>query len=81
MTDILDTLKRGHDSMGCIGSQACADAIAEIKRLRAIHHAFRAVDDLDWRHLDSFIPQSGHGKFWRAVFAEVRAAISPGAKS
>ena len=41
-----------------------------------VAHAFRAVDDIDWEHLDQFIPQSGHGRFWRAVFQEVRAALS-----
>lgn len=42
----------------------------------AVQHAFRAADDIDWKHLDQFIPQSGHGRFWRAIFAEVRAALS-----
>lgn len=41
-----------------------------------VRKAFRNADDLDWEHLDQFIPQSGHGQFWRAVFAEVRAALN-----
>jgi hypothetical protein len=46
--------------------------MVEIERLRA---PFRNVDDLDWGHLLSFIPDSGHGRFWKAVFAEVRASL------
>lgn len=38
--------------------------------------AFRNADDLDWKHLLSFIPESGHGRFWKEVFAEVRAALA-----
>lgn len=41
-----------------------------------VRRAFCAVDELDWKHLISFIPDSGHGKFWKAVFAEVRTALS-----
>jgi hypothetical protein len=41
-----------------------------------LRHAFRAVDELDWKHLLSFIPDSGHGKFWKAVFAETRTALA-----
>ena len=42
----------------------------------AVRRAFCAADDIDWAHLDQFIPQSGHGRFWKAVFAEVRTALS-----
>jgi hypothetical protein len=42
----------------------------------ALHHAFRNADELDWRHLLSWMPDSGHGKFWRAVFEEVHAALA-----
>lgn len=45
----------------------------EIKRLR---HPYRAVDDLDWQHLAMMLPDSGHGRFWKAVMAEVRAALT-----
>lgn len=38
---------------------------------------FRNVDDLDWKHMLSFIPDSGHGRFWKAVFAELRTALTP----
>lgn len=41
-----------------------------------IVHAFRNVDSLDWRHLYLFIPDSGHGKFWKAVFREVQEAMA-----
>lgn len=41
-----------------------------------IDHAFRNVDHLDWRHLYSFIPDSGHGKFWKEVFNEVQHALA-----
>jgi hypothetical protein len=41
-----------------------------------VREAFRAVDETDWAHLDQFIPHSAHGRFWRTVFAEIRAALS-----
>jgi len=44
----------------------------------AVIEAFRNVDAEDWENLDSYIPYSenGKGQFWRAVFKEVRAALS-----
>jgi hypothetical protein len=45
-------------------------------RVAELENPFRAADDIDWAHLDQFIPQSGHGRFWKAVFAELRAALS-----
>jgi len=51
--------------------------VATLKaRITELENPFRAVDDIDWAHLDQFIPQSGHGKFWRSVFAELRTALS-----
>lgn len=44
----------------------------EIKKLR---HPFRSVDDLDWQHLNMMLPESGHGRFWKAVLAELRVAL------
>lgn len=38
--------------------------------------AFRNVDDLDLRHLELFLPDSGHGQFWKSVVRELRAAIA-----
>ena len=43
----------------------------------ALRHAFRAADKQDWDHLFRFIPDSGHGRFWKAVFGEVLAALQP----
>lgn len=61
----------------CNGTGRAAQAVPDSCR-----HAFRAADDIDWSHLDQFIPHSGHGQFWRAVFKEVRAALSvPSAQS
>ena len=40
-----------------------------------VRHAFRNVDEKDWDQLTRMIPNSGHGKFWKAVFAEVREAL------
>jgi hypothetical protein len=42
----------------------------------AVRHAFRNADAKDWEHLLRYIPDSGHGKFWKAVFAEVREALA-----
>lgn len=41
----------------------------------AVRHAFRNADAKDWEHLLRCIPDSGHGKFWKAVFEEVREAL------
>jgi hypothetical protein len=35
---------------------------------------FRNADEKDWAHLFAFIPESGHGKFWKAVLMEAHAA-------
>jgi hypothetical protein len=37
---------------------------------------WRAVDDQDWDYLLGLIPDGGRGRFWKAVFAEQRAAIA-----
>lgn len=36
---------------------------------------FRAVDDQDWEFLLSLIPDGGRGRFWKAVFAELRPLL------
>ena len=53
------------------------EAVNNFEALKALHHSFRAADEIDWQHLMSFLPDSGHGKFWKAVFAEVRSALNP----
>src|SRR5690606_24953660 len=40
-----------------------------------LRHAFRNADGLDWNWLDNQLGDSGHGRFWKATFAEVRAAL------
>lgn len=35
-----------------------------------LRRAFRNADDMDWWHLERCIPDSGHGRFWKAVFKE-----------
>lgn len=37
--------------------------------------ALRNADDKDWEQLFKMIPDSGHGKFWKAVMTEIRAAM------
>ena len=37
--------------------------------------ALRNADDKDWEHLFRMLPDSGHGKFWKAVMTEIRAAM------
>ncbi len=49
-----------------------------------LRHAFRNVDGLDWNWLDNQLGDSGHGRFWKATFAEIREALrsqSPGHSS
>jgi hypothetical protein len=48
----------------------------ETERAKALLKAFRNVDEHDWRHLAMWIPESGHGRFWKSVFAEARAALT-----
>lgn len=40
-----------------------------------VAHAFRNADKLDWEHLLKMIPDSGHGRFWKAVLTEAREAL------
>lgn len=44
--------------------------------LSELVRAFENADDKDWDHLFKMIPESGHGKFWRAVFTEARPMLS-----
>lgn len=37
---------------------------------------FGAADVYDFARLDTWIPESGHGQFWKHVFFEVRAALN-----
>lgn len=48
-------------------------AASEIDRLRG---PFRNADAKDWEHLFRMLPESGHGKFWKAVLAEMKIALS-----
>lgn len=48
-------------------------AAAEIERLR---HPFRNADRMDWDHLFRMLPDSGHGRFWKAVLMEMRDALT-----
>lgn len=43
--------------------------------LRLLRHPFRNADSKDWGHLMQMIPDSGHGKFWKAVMTEMRGAL------
>lgn len=38
--------------------------------------AFGMTDDQDWEYLLSLIPDGGRGRFWKAVIAETRQALS-----
>lgn len=40
-----------------------------------VAHAFRKADKMDWEHLLKMLPDSGHGKSWKAVLAEARQAL------
>lgn len=42
----------------------------------AIEATFHTVDDQDWEYLFSLIPDGGRGRFWKAVFTEIDAALS-----
>ena len=48
-------------------------AADEIDRLR---HPFRNADALDWEHLFKMLPDSGHGRFWKEVLTEAKAAMA-----
>lgn len=48
-------------------------AATEIRRLR---EPFRHADDMDWDQLFKMLPDSGHGKFWKAVMKEMRVALA-----
>lgn len=44
-------------------------------RTNSLAHHFRNADSIDWDHLKSFIPDSGHGKFWKALFKEIEFSL------
>lgn len=49
-------------------------AATEIEKLRL---PFRAVDAEDWAFLMERLGDGGRGRFWKSVFAELRAALTP----
>lgn len=55
-----------------IADRAMAPLEARIAELEA---PYRNADALDWEQLFQMLPDSGHGKFWKAVMAEVRATL------
>jgi hypothetical protein len=61
-------------------SDAVADAKKAIKRLpdtnANLAKPFRAVDDQDWVFLIDLIPDGGRGRFWKAVFSELRPLLN-----
>lgn len=69
----LATKKDGDPNISRVSSSTLVDAADEIERLR---HPFRNADGLDWEHLFRMLPDSGHGKFWKAVLTEARAALA-----
>jgi hypothetical protein len=70
---VLAALKeqREHERDACATRLTMAEL--EIERLR---HPFRNADKLDWEHLFKMLPDSGHGKFWKAVLTEAKAALA-----
>lgn len=44
-------------------------------QINLLVYAFRNVEEKDWEHLFSYIPDSGHGRFWKSVFGEVRSSL------
>ena len=45
-------------------------------RIAELERPYRNADDKDWEHLFRMLPDSGHGKFWKDVMREVRAATA-----
>lgn len=45
------------------------------KRETRLAAAVRNVDEIDLFHLERWLPDSGHGRFWKAVVQELRIAI------
>lgn len=46
------------------------------ERIRKLRHPFRNADNQDWDQLFRMIPDSGYGKFWKAVMTETRQALN-----
>lgn len=51
------------------------EARGGVAQAAPLAHAFRNADEQDWAHLFRYLPDSGHGQFWKAVFGEVRASL------
>lgn len=65
-----------HPTMGgntSVQQSLLDEAADEIDRLR---HPFRNADALDWEHLFKMLPDSGHGRFWKEVLTEAKAALA-----
>lgn len=59
-------------------SQSEMETYEHMQRLagrETLRRHFRNADDKDWEHLFRMLPNSGHGKFWKAVMAAVRAEL------
>lgn len=80
MTDsILKALARGEVPVALVEEELKGTAdMSETRGMEvdAVRHAFRNADAKDWEHLERMLSYSGHGQFWRAVFAEVKTALA-----
>ena len=84
MSDEDDPIRTAID----MGGGQCCDVSGVLRELGArgfaivpiadarLRQAFRNADSLDWEHLFRMLPDSGHGKFWKAVLTEARAALA-----
>lgn len=48
---------------------------AHDRRYIALVNAFRNADAMDWDRLFEMLPDSGYGKFWKAVMREAKEAL------
>ena len=68
-------VKKADDDIGVTAHSACLITSNEA-RIAELEHPFRNADALDWEHLFKMLPDSGHGKFWKAVMTEAREALN-----
>tara|TARA_R110000851_G_C13102466_1_gene568863 strand:+ start:3056 stop:3445 length:390 start_codon:yes stop_codon:yes gene_type:complete len=63
-------------------ARAALEAAAATRRAQSVivgdgvAHAFRNADASDWQHLFAVLPDTGRGRFWKAVMTEARTAIN-----
>ncbi len=61
--------------MASVGQNLFDEMVRRRHRQQDLAGPFRAVDDQDWDYLIGCLGDGGRGRFWKAIFAELRPLL------